>query len=156
MLSKSQHGEEIRRAFLAGGSSQTPYYSNTATHHQSSDVYAYGSPQTWQPPQTYHQASGRRTAWAAGIRQWEEEWAKAPSGVDYRQHYSGLDKKHSLFYRRVENKALSSILIQLRTGKVGFSHYHYLHKICNDAGEHQPPSQRRMGARMGELWYSAL
>ena len=87
----------------------------------------YGAQRTWNPPQIYHQASRRRTAWGAGIEQCKEEWAKAPSGVDYRKKYGGLDKKHSLFYRGVENKALSGILIQLRTGKIGL--HHYLHKI---------------------------
>jgi hypothetical protein len=58
---------------------------------------------------------------------WESSWPRSDTGVGYRKVFGpGLNKKINLPYSALP-KALSSVLIQMRTGFIGLNSY--LHKI---------------------------
>jgi ribonuclease HI len=62
---------------------------------------------------------------AESVRQWRKNWPVATTGVSYRRHY-GADPTSSIhdLYSDV-CKAVSSIIIQLRTEKIGLKDYLY-------------------------------
>lgn len=58
---------------------------------------------------------------------WANRWPGENTGVLYRKYFGDtLDKNTGLLYKGLD-KALASILIQMRTGKIGLNSY--LHKI---------------------------
>ena len=79
----------------------------------------------WSPSPTQHQASCKRTAHAQAQGEWEEEWSQASTGVEYRtklQPLRCIDKEVTRIYAN-QCKAISAIIIQLRTGKIGLNKY---------------------------------